>query len=94
MVGRFWFTARIISAVIQRKSARIEGRIKSDYPHAKEPREGNCQIGKSGSGRRKGARIDLLVGLTAVQFDKIDQHQPVRRLAIVLRLGKQGALVW
>ena len=56
---------------------------------------GNCQIGKSGSARRKGARIDrLLVGLTAVQFDKIDQHQSVRRLTIVLRVGKQGALVW
>jgi hypothetical protein len=55
----------------------------------------NCQIGKSGSGRRKGARTDrLLVGLTAVQFDEVDQHQAVRRLTIVLRLGKQGALVW
>jgi hypothetical protein len=55
---------------------------------------GNCQISKSGSGGWKGARIDLLVGLTAVQFDKIDQHQPVRRLTIFPRLSKQGALVW
>ena len=61
---------------------------------ARIPGVGNCQISKSGSGGRKGARIDLLVGLAAVQFDKIDQHQPVRRLTIFLRLGKQGALVW
>jgi hypothetical protein len=89
MVGRFWCIARIMSAVIQRKSARIDGRIKSDYPHAKEPREGNCQIGKSGSGRRKGARIDrLLVGITDVQFDKIDQQQSVRGLIVVFGLGK------
>jgi hypothetical protein len=89
MVGRFWFTARIISAVIQRKSARIDGRIKSDDSHAKEPREGNCQMGKSGSGRRKGARIDrLLVGITDVQFDEIDQQQSVRRLIVVFGLGK------
>ena len=38
----------------------------------------NYQISKSGSGRRKGSRIDkLLVGGSTVQFDKIDQHQPV-----------------
>src|ERR1700675_4687950 len=36
----------------------------------------NCQIRHSGSGRRKGTGIDkLLVGGSAVQFDKIDQHQ-------------------
>jgi hypothetical protein len=53
------------------------------------------KISKSGSGRRKGARIDgMLVGLNAVQFHKVDQHQPVGRLTIFLRLGKQGALVW
>jgi hypothetical protein len=45
----------------------------------------------SGSGWRKGARIDGR--LFAVQFDKIDQHYPVRRLTIVVGLGKQGALV-
>ncbi len=56
---------------------------------------GNCQISKSGTVRRKGARIDsLLVGLTDVQFDEVDQHQPVGRLTIVFRLGKQGELVW
>jgi hypothetical protein len=46
----------------------------------------------SGSGWRKGARIDGT--LFAVQFDKIDQHQPIRRLTIVVGLGKQGILVW
>jgi hypothetical protein len=36
----------------------------------------------------------LLVDLTDVQFDEIDQHQPVGRLTIVVfRLGKQGVLV-
>ncbi len=39
----------------------------------------------SGSGRWKDAQIDGR--LFAVQFDKIDQHQPVRRLTIVIRLG-------
>jgi hypothetical protein len=43
-----------------------------------------------GSGWQKGARVDGR--LFAVQFDKIDQHQPVRRLTIVVGLGKQG--VW
>ena len=48
----------------------------------------------SGSSRRKGARIDgLLVGNSTVQFDKVDQHQPVRRLTIFFGFGKQGALV-
>src|SRR6266436_3800547 len=52
------------------------------------------KFSKSGSGRRKGAWVDRwLVGLTAVQFDKVDQHQPVRRLAVGFGLGKQGALV-
>ena len=42
----------------------------------------------------EGARVNrLLVGLTAVQFDKVDQRQSVRRLAVVFGLGKQGALV-
>jgi hypothetical protein len=48
----------------------------------------------SGSSWRKGARIDgLLVGNSIVQFDKIDQHQPVSRLTIFVGFGKQGALV-
>jgi hypothetical protein len=46
----------------------------------------------SGSGRWKDAQIDWR--LFAVQFDKIDPHQPVRRLTIFVGLGKQGALVW
>jgi hypothetical protein len=57
--------------------------------------KGDGFLTKSGSGWRKGARIDrLLVGLTHVQLDEVDQHQPVGRLTIVvLRLGKQGELV-
>src|ERR1700720_1947775 len=39
----------------------------------------------SGSGWRKGARIDGR--LFAVQFDKVDQHQSVRWLTIVFGLG-------
>ena len=46
------------------------------------------------STRRKGARINRLpVSGFAVQFDKIDQHQPVRRLTILLGRSKLGALV-
>jgi hypothetical protein len=45
----------------------------------------------SGSSWRKGARIDGR--FFAVQFDKIDQHQPVSRLTIFVGFGKQGALV-
>jgi len=46
------------------------------------------------STRRKGARINrLLVSGFAVQFDKIDQHQPVRRLTILLGRSKLCALV-
>jgi hypothetical protein len=41
--------------------------------------------------RRKGARIDWR--LFAVQFDKIDHHQPVRLLTAFFSLGKNGALV-
>jgi hypothetical protein len=60
----------------------------------RKPPQGAWQIGRSDSGRRKGAGINgLLVGDSAVQFDKIDQHHPVRRLTVVFGLGKKGALV-
>src|SRR5450759_5087997 len=63
--------------------AQPEGERKPNSPR------GNCQISKSGSGRRKGAGINgLLVSGSAVQFDKVDQHQPVRRLTVVFGLGK------
>jgi hypothetical protein len=35
----------------------------------------------------------LLVDLAGVQFDKVDQHQPVRRLTIIFGLGKQDTLL-
>jgi hypothetical protein len=71
---------------------KLSARVSKLGQHAPFPRG----IGKSGSGRRKGARIYglLAVGLAAVQFDKIDQQQSVRWLIIVFGLGKQGTLVW
>ena len=55
---------------------------------------GNCQIGKSGSGRRKGTGINgFLLSGSAVQRDKVDQHHPVRRLTVVFGFGENGALV-
>jgi hypothetical protein len=48
----------------------------------------------SGSSRRKGAGINgLFFSGSAVQFDKVDQHHPVRRLTVVFGLGKNGTLV-
>jgi hypothetical protein len=48
----------------------VEGNGNRAATNQAGPLARNCQISKSGSGRRKGARIDsLLVCLTAVQFD-------------------------
>jgi hypothetical protein len=47
---------------------------------------------KSGALRRKIARIDgLLVNRFSVQFDKINQHYPVRRLAVIVRSREGNA---
>jgi hypothetical protein len=35
----------------------------------------------------------FLISGFAVQFDKVDQYQPVRRLTAIFGLGKHGALV-
>jgi hypothetical protein len=62
-------------------------------PRGRPPEEA-WQISGSGSGRRKGTGINgLLVGGSAVQFDKVDQHHPIRRLTVVFGFGKNGALV-
>jgi hypothetical protein len=43
---------------------------------------------------RRCSRIDgRLVSRFAVQFDKVNQHQPVRRLTAIFDLGKHGTLV-
>jgi hypothetical protein len=69
------------------------GPYRNESNRAKAAREG-LQISKSGSGRRKAAGVDgLLISGFAVQFDKVDQQQPVRWTAAIFGLAKQGNLV-
>jgi hypothetical protein len=54
----------------------------------------NSNFSRSGSARRIGAWIDgLLISSFAVQFQKVDQQQPVRWFSVIFDLGKLGPLL-